>query len=86
MVGGGKMTFLITDEKNTDTLLESERIVWATDPLFTNEQSLFDQFTCHGHESVCILRSPTAIVAMLNDRTAELIGQSENHYSTVFLT
>ena len=37
MVGGGKMTFLITDEKNTDTLLESERIVWATDPLFTNE-------------------------------------------------
>ena len=34
----------------------------------------------------CILRSPTAIVAMLNDRTAELIGQSENHYSTVFLT
>ena len=38
-------------------------------------------------ESVdCILRSPTVIVAMLNDRTAELIGQSENHYSTVFLT
>ena len=36
--------------------------------------------------NLCILQSPTAIVAMLNDRTAELIGQSEDHYSTVFLT
>ena len=50
--------------------------------IVTNNSELFEV----NQKIDCILRSPTAIVAMLNDRTAELIGQSENHYSTVFLT